>query len=107
LDYKRAKEINKSYIDDYQRNKRKSHIIYSCNNHPSKINYKQCLKSEFIYNTNNNNVNKLDNREKRNNNYNNHVLFISKSNDNFKKILIEKKTVVKVVKEIQIIIKKE
>ena len=82
LDYKRAKEINNSYIDDYQRNKRKSHIIYSSNNNPSKINYKQCLKSELIYN---NNINKLDNRAKRNSNYNNHVLFISKSNDNFKK----------------------
>ena len=87
LDYKRAKEINNSYIDDFQRNKRKSHIIYSSNNNPSKINYKQCLKSEFIYNTNNNNnnVNQLDNRAKRKSNYNNHVLFISKSNDNFKK----------------------
>ena len=83
LDYKGVKEINNSYIDDYQRNKRKSHIIYSCNNNLSKINYKQCLKSELIYN--NNNINKLDNRVKRNSNYNNHVLFISKSNDNFKK----------------------
>ena len=85
LDYKRAKKINNSYIDDYQRNKRQSHIIYSSNNIPNKINYKQSLKSELIYNINNNNVNKLDNRAKRNSNYNNHVLFISKSNDNFKK----------------------
>ena len=61
-----SKEINKKY---------------------NKINSTRYLKSEQNVKMNNKNlISKQEQGKRRHNNYNNHVLFISKSNDNFKKI---------------------
>ena len=90
-----AYDKNTAQLRNSNRNNINNNIKYISDKN-NKINSKRCLKSEQ-----NNNINKINsqrilneqnnkiNKEKdiKRNNYNNHVLFVSKSNDNYKKII--------------------